>query len=84
MKKIETTCKLVMNHLCDNLGEDLDSPKCLDIKTHLESCPNCRSFFNTITSTVEFYKKYNVKLDDKGHKELLSILGLNEDDSNDE
>ena len=79
MKKLEITCKMVMDHLCDNLGEDLNSPKCVDIKVHLESCPSCQKFFNTINSTVEFYKKYNVKLDDEGHKKLLSILGLNEE-----
>ena len=32
MKKQTTTCKEVMSHICDSLGEDLDSPKCTNIK----------------------------------------------------
>ena len=35
MKQNKVDCKEVMSHICDSLGEDLDSPKCVDIKTHL-------------------------------------------------
>ncbi|MEE9430338.1 MAG: hypothetical protein V3V16_04810 [Melioribacteraceae bacterium] len=80
MKKETTTCKEVMSHICDSLGEDLDSPKCVNIKIHLDSCPTCQKYFDSVESTVHFYKKYDVELDDEGHKRLLSILGLKESD----
>jgi len=79
MKNIEVSCKEVMNHICDSLGEDLDSPKCTNIKEHLNSCPNCQKYFKSVDSTVQFYKKYNVELDNDGHERLLSVLGLNDD-----
>jgi len=76
MKNNKVDCKEVMNHICDSLGEDLNSPKCEDIKSHLENCNTCRNYFNSVDSTITFYKKYNVELDDDGHKRLLSVLGL--------
>lgn len=76
MKNNNVSCKEVMSHICDSLGEDLDSPKCINIKSHLENCPSCQKYFNSIDSTITFYKKYNVELDNDGHKRLLSVLGL--------
>ena len=80
MKEEKVSCKEVMNHICDSLGEDLNSPKCIDIKSHLEECPSCQKYFNSIDSTIKFYKKYNVELDKGGHERLLSVLGLEDSD----
>lgn len=72
------TCKDVMAHICDNLGEELDSPKCIEIKTHLENCDNCQHYFKSVETTIQFYKKYNVQLSDEAHKRLIDFLGLKE------
>ena len=76
MKNNKVNCKDVMSHICDSLGEDLNSPKCVDIKAHLEGCPSCQKYFDSVASTITFYKKYNVELGDDGHHRLLSVLGL--------
>ena len=76
MKQSKVDCKEVMLHICDSLGEDLNSPKCIDIKSHLEGCPSCQNYFNSVDSTITFYKKYNVELGNDGHQRLLSFLGL--------
>lgn len=78
MKVKKVTCKEVMNHICDNLGEDLDSPRCVEIKTHLDNCESCQKYFRNIDTTIQFYKKYNVKVDDEAHKRLINFLGLDE------
>ncbi|MFZ1292124.1 MAG: zf-HC2 domain-containing protein [Melioribacteraceae bacterium] len=78
MKNINVSCKEVMSHICDSLGEDLNSPKCINIKDHLENCPSCQKYFDSVESTISFYKKYNVELDTEGHNRLLSVLGLKE------
>jgi len=75
-KKI--TCKEVMHHLCENLGEDLNSPRCAAIKNHLDNCEHCKSYFKSIESTILFYKKYNVQLSKDSHERLLDFLGLKE------
>ena len=79
MKNENVNCKEVMSHICESLGEDLNSPKCIDIKDHLESCTSCQKYFESVDSTVQFYKKYNVELDDKGQDRLFSLLGLKEE-----
>lgn len=78
MKQDKVNCKEVMNHICDSLGEDLNSPKCINIKSHLEGCSSCQKYFNSVDSTITFYKKYNVELDSIGHQRLLSVLGLDD------
>ncbi len=78
MKNKKVSCKEVMNHICDNLGEDLDSPRCVEIKTHLDNCDSCQKYFKSVDTTIQFYKKYNVEVDDNAHKRLLDYLGLDE------
>jgi len=72
------TCKEVMNHICDNLGEELNSPRCIAIKEHLSNCPSCRCYFKNVEVTIDFYRKYNVALPDEAHNRLLDFLGLKE------
>ncbi len=72
------TCKEVMSHICDNLGEQLNSPRCISIKEHLENCDHCQNYFRNVENTIEFYKKYTVTLPEDAHNRLLSMLGLNE------
>lgn len=78
MKNNNVSCKEVMSHICDNLGEELNSPKCLEIKAHLEDCDSCQKYFRNVETTIEFYKKYNVSLPEESHNKLLSFLGLKE------
>ncbi|MEI7812662.1 MAG: hypothetical protein WCJ01_09585 [Ignavibacteria bacterium] len=72
------TCKEVINHICDNLGEDLNSPRCIAIKSHLEGCNCCKSYSKSVETTISFYKNYNAELPKEAHDRLLSSLGLNE------
>ena len=78
MNKNNVSCKEVMSHICDSLGEELNSPKCQAIRSHLDSCESCRHYFDSIETTIEFYKKYNVEISDDAHKRLIEFLGLNE------
>lgn len=71
-------CKDVMAHICDNLGEELESPNCLLIKKHIEECDNCNHYFKSVETTIEFYKKYNVTISEDAHNRLMDCLGLNE------
>jgi predicted anti-sigma-YlaC factor YlaD len=72
------SCKDVANHICESLGEDLNSPKCLAIKEHLEECPSCKEYFNSVKKTINLYQDYNVELPDDVHKRLMKCLGLDE------
>ncbi len=72
------TCKDVMNHICDNLGEDLDSPKCTEIKTHLEHCGKCQKYYKSIQLTIQTYRTYEVKITEDVHDNLMKFLGLDD------
>lgn len=79
MNDKNVTCKDVMSHICDSLGEDLNSPKCIEIKNHLDKCTDCTNYFKSVEKTIEFYKKYNVELPSDAHIKLIDFLGLNND-----
>lgn len=78
MKKAEITCKEVMKHVCESLGEDLNDEKCLNVKKHLDACPHCREYFKSVEITIECYRKYNVEVPEEAHSRLMKVLGLEE------
>lgn len=78
MHNEKVSCHDVMNHICDNLGEDLNSPRCVAIKEHLENCDSCQKYFHSVEDTIKFYKLYNVELPEDSHKALMKKLGLEE------
>lgn len=74
----KVSCKIVMDHICENLGEDLNSEKCIAIKNHLDECADCKNYFNSVEQTIDFYRKYNINLPKDAHERLLNVLGLEE------
>lgn len=76
----KANCKEVMGHICESLGEELNSPKCTAIKQHLEECETCKKYFKSVSTTIEMYKTYNVDMPDDCHKRLFEKLGLEDCD----
>lgn len=76
MSSTNLTCKEVMNYLCQSIGEDIDSEKCIAFKKHLENCIPCNNYFESIKTTINLYKSYNVELPAEAHNELMKILNL--------
>jgi len=42
----------VYKQICDFMGEDLDAPACQEVAEHLENCPNCKVYLDTVKKTV--------------------------------
>jgi len=80
MKEEKVTCKKVMKHICDTLGEDFDSERCANIKQHVEECSNCKSYLETVELTIGYYQKYNVNLPEDAHQRLMKFLDLEDCD----
>jgi hypothetical protein len=78
MNKEKITCKEVMKHVCESLGENLEDEKCIEIKQHLDSCTNCREYFKSVEITIECYRKYSVEVPKDAHNRLMKMLGLEE------
>ncbi len=71
-------CKDVMQHICESLGEDLNSERCVAIKNHLDNCPDCKTYFDSVKITINLYKSYEVEMPTDTHKKLMNLLNLND------
>lgn len=70
-------CIKRIEDICGALGEDLDSAKCLEIKKHLDECPTCCAYVDTIKKTVEIYKILPDKeVPGSVHRKLWKVLKL--------
>ncbi len=78
MSKEDTNCKDVMMHICESLGEDLDSDKCVAIKNHLDNCDHCKQYFDSVKLTIDYYKQYNAEIPKDAHSRLMDFLKLDD------
>lgn len=76
MKIEKVKCQGVMDHICESLGEELQSERCLAIKEHLDECTDCKNYFKSVEKTIEFYKMYNADMPEGAHSRLMKILNL--------
>ncbi len=51
-----SNCKDTYKFICENLDENLNSPACVEIKKHLENCPKCKAYLNSLKATIRLYK----------------------------
>lgn len=79
MNEIKVNCKDVWSHICESLSEELNSPKCKAIREHLSNCNVCQNYFDSVEKTIEFYRKYDVKMPDDSHRKLMDLLNLQEE-----
>lgn len=49
-------CEHVYLHICDHLDEDINSPRCRAIRQHLEQCPHCREYLQSLKTTITLYR----------------------------
>lgn len=80
MKKESNSHKEVHKKICDFMGEDLNTPVCKEVAEHLESCPNCKVYLDTVKKTVtlcqEVEKDKNMPVDVKNR--LFKVLDLDQ------
>lgn len=75
MNKKEAQCSDVLSHICDQLDEELDSPRCREIKNHLKQCPNCVAYLDSLKTTVHLYAHYPIPRAPEGtRRKLFAVL----------
>ncbi len=79
MSKEKVNCKDVMQHICESLGEDLNSERCIAIKKHLVECTDCQNYFESVELTIDCYRKYNIEIPEDVHDRLMKFLDLDDD-----
>ena len=82
MSEEKINCKYVMQHICESLGEDLNSEKCIAIKKHLDDCLGCQNYFKSVELTIDCYRKYNVQMPEEVHNRLMRFLDLDDSENN--
>lgn len=56
-------CLKALEQICEALGEDLDSPMCQEIQEHLDDCPECCAYVDSIKKTVYFCRQQMAQKD---------------------
>ena len=49
--------KKIYEEMCEYLGEDLDHPMCKQLKKHVENCPDCKNYLDSIKKSIILFKK---------------------------
>jgi len=51
-------CLKTLDQICEELGENIDSPLCQEVKEHLNVCPKCCAYVDSIKKTVYLYRQW--------------------------
>ncbi len=77
IEKHTTGCRTVATHLQLQLDSKLRTRVCREIKRHLEHCPNCTAYLDSLKKTILLYKKYpDPQVPKRMRQELHAILKL--------
>jgi hypothetical protein len=77
MKKKTVRCHDVLCHICEELDTRLSSAKCRALKRHIQQCPNCTAYLDSLRKTITLYSSApNPRLPGKVRKELFMVLKL--------
>lgn len=71
-------CEQTMAQICEDLGEDINSEFCKEVKQHLDKCPECYASVNALKKTVYLYQLcFNEDVPQNVEKRLWRVLNLN-------
>jgi len=60
--------------ICDELGEDMDSPSCQALQEYVKSCPNCAAFVDSVKKTIRLYRQYSPEPSGETQRRLSEIV----------
>lgn len=73
--------KDTLEKLCDDLSTDIDGELCDEVKEHLEECPECRVYVDTLKQTVYLYRgdyEQDNGIPDDVSDRLFKVLNLDD------
>ena len=50
-------CPNIIDKICVELSDSIDSELCKELKAHLEGCPECRAYVDTLKKTIYLYRQ---------------------------
>ncbi len=77
MRPPAVKCSTVFRYICDNLDENLDSPKCRAIRRHIDSCEDCTAYLDSLKKTIRLYRSSpSPRVPGNVHRKLYRELSL--------
>jgi len=68
-------CLDVYLHVCEDLDRRLGTRRCREIRRHLEACPDCRAYLESLKSTVAVFRALPPpRLSRAAHERMLVAL----------
>ncbi len=65
----------VYKFICENLDQGLNSAQCEEIKRHLENCPECKAYLDSLKRTISLYRAEPVPhIPQEVHQRLFKAL----------
>jgi hypothetical protein len=58
MSKTGPTCRESIKQICAGIGEELNSPRCRQIRSHIRGCSNCSAYLEALRKTIGLYRAY--------------------------
>ncbi len=74
------SCQQVVDYICEHFGDDSDSDRCRALARHLEHCPDCSSYCDSIDKMIGLYRATSPCFSDQARHMLLDSLGIEEKD----
>jgi hypothetical protein len=79
MEYVKVKCKEIIDQVCTELSEDINSDLCSELSDHLLECQDCQNNVLSLQKTIELYKCVGkAKIPTKVHERLMTILNLPE------
>ncbi|MFZ1081763.1 MAG: zf-HC2 domain-containing protein [Candidatus Kryptoniota bacterium] len=68
--------KKYLLEMCEKVDRDLTSPTCKKLREHLERCPDCAAYYDSLKKTIVLYRNYDVEYKGTCCEEVLTRLEL--------
>lgn len=71
------SCDDIIQQLCDELAEDIESPVCENIRLHLTSCPQCSRQLTSMRNAVQLFRCLrDQEVPSSIHHRLVTLLNV--------
>ncbi len=67
-----------IKEICDLMGEDFNAPSCREVLEHINQCPTCKVYYDTLKKTVLLCQENDCpeELPDEVNRRLMNLLNL--------
>ncbi len=81
MRKKSVKCEDLLSSICDSLDADPNSKRCIQLAKHMEKCPDCKAYRESLVKILRLYRNYpEEKLSRRSEKMIMHRLGLGRSD----